>query len=217
MAARDLLGVSTVAPGSGNIKHIPVDREGNAYPNDVFFYDVNHVRQKLSSTVASLAAIGCTPLVIKPLAFADKSLPGPPFNSSEASYYLTYQGSAPESFCFSVGASLAFGSGNVTYAVNRVTGPVKINLNCKLTNWQSNGGTARLKLQHTNASNVTVDLYTVNKADVTSDGWYTDAPGNTPRSVSLPATFTGSDVLKLVLDGAGNTAISVNVYSMTVY
>jgi hypothetical protein len=171
---------------------------------------------------ASIFAVGCLPLVIKPLGYTTKSLPGPPFNNTFTTYYQSYQGSTLESFQFSLATTLAFGSGNVDYTIKRVTGPVKVNFNSKLTNWLSNGGGAypsgaRMRLQHINMSNVTVDLFTITKSDVSSDTWYTDDPAHASPSINLSTTFTGSDILRVILDGAGNTTISVNVYSMTIY
>lgn len=170
----------------------------------------------------STFAVGCLPLVIKPLGYTTKSLPGPPFNNTFTTYYQSYQGSALESFQFSLATTLAFGSGHVDYTIKRVTGPVRVNLNSKLTNWQSNGGGAypsgaRMRLQHINVSNVTVDLFTITKSDISSDTWFTDDPAHASPSINLSTTFTGSDILRVILDGAGNTTISVNVYNMTIY
>lgn len=219
MSCRDLLGRRTVAPGDGTPVQLPVDRNGNVYPNDVYFYDSNNTRQQLSSTVASLALTGCLPLVIKPLAVTSRVFPSPPWATDTVQ---SYKGSENESIQFSSIANITGAPGSVTYTIKRVTGPVKINMNCKLENWLSNGGGVyplgvRLRLQHTNASSIVTTLYMRYAPEVDNDVYWTDDPVRAGSS-NLSATFTGLDTLSVIVEGAGNTGnVKVNLYGITIY
>lgn len=69
-----------------------------------------------------------------------------------------------------------------------------------------------MRLRHTNASAVTVDLYTA--SNVNSNAYYTDANG----AIALAATFTGNDQLTVIADGGASTgAIGIYIYRLSVY
>jgi hypothetical protein len=145
---------------------------------------------------------GSLPIQIKPFQYFYIIEPLSPWNAS--GFMKAYTGGAPEHLYFYAASDINNKQIIMRYLVNNVKGRVFINLSCLLEGWKTYGGSVQIRLQHTNASNVTADLYTFAASYADSDVIYTDDTGS---AVGLRATFTGRDILTVLIDGAGNTGL----------
>lgn len=154
-------------------------------------------------------------IVIPPLAYADKSLPGPPWSNASYIVNSAYNGVTPQHVTMSCSKLWDDVPGSITYAIKDVTGPVKITVNCLLKSWLSNGTGLVFKIQHVNSTGDVNELFSVTRSDINSDSWFTLDYTRGVKSREMPAVFTGDDRIVFRVEGSGNTGpFSVEIYDI---